>query len=430
MKFINFPEISTKTEGMEDVRIPRMIKIRQLYDKYRIKNIPRQIHEQMRNNLSERERYFGKKICITAGSRGIPDLDIIIKTVIDQLIEWGAEPFIVPAMGSHGGATAEGQSEILATYNITEKSMGVPIRSSMDVTQVGILKDNTPVFCDKHACNSDGIVVLNKIKPHTDFRARNESGLAKMMAIGLGKHIGASQFHMKGFASFAERIPEVCNVLLEKVPIAFGVGVVQNAYDEISCIEIMEKDHILKKDAKLLEVAKTSIPHFKFKDIDVLIIDEIGKNISGNGADPNITGRSNNPGFENILNLKRLFIRSLNKETHHNGCGLNLADITTRRCLNSVDFETTWINCITGTMPEGGRIPMYQENDRDALMLAIRTCNGIDFKNADVVRIKDTLSMEYIQVSESYHEACKNNPDIEILSEPFEIEFDEEGFMK
>jgi hypothetical protein len=300
----------------------------------------------------------------------------------------------------------------------------------MEVIQVGNLKDGTAVFCDKNACCSDGIVILNKVKPHTDFRARHESGLAKMMAIGLAKHTGASQFHMKGFASFAERIPEVCGVLLKNVPIAFGVGIVQNAYDKISSIEVMDKDKILEKDAELLEVAKAGIANFKFKDIDVLIIDEIGKNISGNGADPNITGRSNSPGFENILNLKKLFIRSLNEETHHNGCGLNLADITTRRCLNNIDFETTWINCITATMLEGGKIPMYQENDRDALMLAIRTCNNIDLKNAKVVRIKDTLSMEYIEVSEGYYQECENNLAIEILSEPFEIQFDEEGFMK
>lgn len=430
MKFIDFPQITMKIEGMENLRIPRMIKIRQIYDKSRINDIPGRIRGQMKENLTDKEWYLGKKICVTVGSRGIPDLDIIVKTVIDQLKEWDAEPFIIPSMGSHGGASPEGQMEILAGYNITEQSMGAPVLSSMEVIQVGKLNDGTPVFCDKYACNSDGIVILNKIKPHTDFRARHESGLAKMMAIGLANHMGASQFHMMGFASFAERIPEVAELLLNKVPIAFGLGVVQNAYDEISCIEIMEKDNILDKDAELLEIAKASIANFKFNDIDVLIVDEIGKNISGNGSDPNVTGRSNSPGFESILNLKKLFIRSLNKETHHNGCGINLADVTTRRCLNSVDFETTWTNCVTATMLVGGKIPMYQENDKEALKLAIRTCNNIDFSNPRIVRIKDTLSMENILVSESYHQECQANPDIEILSEPFEIDFDEQGFMK
>lgn len=429
MKFINFPRIDIKVEGMEAVRIPRMFKIKQIYDKSRIEDIPGWIRGQMNKNLADKERFRGKKICITVGSRGIPHLDTIIRTIVDQLKEWGALPFIIPAMGSHGGATAEGQLEMIATYNITEESMGVPVYSSMEVVQVGALKDGTPVYCDKYAYNSDGIVVLNKVKPHTDFRARHESGLAKMMAIGLGNHAGASLFHLKGFSTFAERIPQACEVFLQNVPVAFGVGIVQNAYDEVSRIEVMEKDLIMEKDAELLEIAKASIAKFKFKDIDVLIIDEIGKNISGNGADPNITGRSNSPGFEDVLNLKKLFIRGLSAETHHNGCGTNQADITTRRCLNSIDFETSWINCVTATMLSGGKIPMYCENDRDALMLAIRTCNNIDFQNPRVVRIKNTLSMEYIQVSEAYYEECKRHPEIEILSEPFEIKFDDDGFM-
>ena len=429
MKFIEFPKIDIKVEGMEEVRIPRMMKIKQSYDKRKIEDIPAHIRKQLDENIGNHEQYAGKRICVTAGSRGIPDLDIIIRTVVDVLKEWGANPFIIPAMGSHGGATAEGQVEMLATYNITEESMGVPICSSMDVVQVGVLPDGTPVFCDKYAAESDGIVVLNKVKPHTDVRGKHESGIAKMMAIGMGKHVGASQFHMKGFASFPTRIPQVCDVFLANLPIAFGCGIVQNAYDEISYIEFMEKEHILEKDAELLEIAKASIANFKMKDIDVLIIDEIGKNISGNGQDPNVTGRSNSPGFGDILNLKKLFIRSLNEETHHNGCGINAADMTTRRCLNSIDFETTWINVVTSTMLVGGKIPMYQENDYDALRMCIRTCNGIDLSNPKVVRIKDTLSMEYIEVSENYYDECVNNPDIEILSEPYEIEFDEEGFM-
>ncbi|MDR0310563.1 MAG: nickel-dependent lactate racemase [Acidobacteriota bacterium] len=429
MQFIEFPKIDFKIEGMEDVKIPKMFRIRQRYDKTRIIDIASHIRRRMEENLSDREQFKGRKLCITAGSRGIPNLDVIIKTIVDILKEWGAEPFIIPAMGSHGGATAEGQLEILATCNITEESMGVPIKSSMDVVQIGNLPDGTPLFCDKYAAGSDGIILLNKVKPHTDFRAKHESGLAKMLAIGIAKHAGASQFHMKGVSTFAERIPQVCRVFLDKLPVAFGVGIVQNAYDKISRIEIMEKDRILVKDAELQRVAKASVANFKFRDIDVLIIDEIGKNISGNGADPNVTGRSMAPGFEGMLNLKKLFIRGLNKETHHNACGISLADVTTRRCLNSVDFESTWINVVTSTMLAGGKIPMYRETDRDAVMLAIRTCNDIDFNNPRVVRIKDTLSMEYIEVSEAYLDECAAHPEIEIVSEPHKLEFDADGFM-
>ena len=245
MQFIKFPKIDVKIEGMESIRIPKMLRIKQIYDDSQITDIPNHIRAQMEGNLSNHERFQGKRLCITVGSRGIPDLDIMVRTVIDVLKEWGAEPFIVPAMGSHGGATAKGQQELIASYNITEATMGVPIKSSMDVVQIGALPDGTPLFCDKHAAESDGIVILNKVKPHTDFRAKHESGLAKMLAIGLAKHVGASQFHMKGIPTFAERIPQVCEVFLKNLPIAFGVGIVQNAYDKISYIEVMESGQIL-----------------------------------------------------------------------------------------------------------------------------------------------------------------------------------------
>ena len=430
LQFIEFPKVELKIEGMDDIRIPRFVRIKQIYDKTRITDVKLHICKQMERNISDPESFRGKKLCITVGSRGIPELDIIVSTVISVLKKWGAHPYIIPAMGSHGGATAEGQREFIAAYGITEDTMGVPIVSSMDVIQIGALPDGTPVFCDKSAAESDGVVVLNKVKPHTDFRAKHESGLVKMLAIGLANHVGASQFHMRGFASFPERIPQVCQVFLDNIPIAFGVGIVQNAYDEVSHIEVIEKQYILEKDAELQRIAKKSLADFKLQDMDVLIIDEIGKNISGNGADPNITGRGSSPGFEDILNLQKLFIRGLTKETHHCGCGISVADITTRRCLNDIDFESTWVNVITATMLAGGKIPMYMENDRDALMLAIRSCNNIDFKNPRIVRIKNTLSMECIDVSEAYLDECKLHPEIEVISEPYDLEFDADGFLE
>ncbi len=429
MQFIEFPPMNPKIEGLDQVTIPRMVKIKQLYDPSRIEDIAGWVRHELQTKLADKEQYRGKRLAITVGSRGIPSLDVIVRTVVDVLKEWGAKPFIVPAMGSHGGATAEGQREMIATYNITEESMGCPILSSMDVVQLSTLADGTPVYCDKNAAASDGIVVLNKVKPHTDFRGKHESGLAKMMAIGLAKHKGASMFHEMGFSTFAERIPQVCEEFLKHAPVAFGLGIVQNAYDDISNIEVCEKEDILETDARLLEIAKAKMATFKMRDIDVLVIDEIGKNISGNGADPNITGRSNSQGFEDILNLKKLFIRGLTEETHHNGCGIAAADITTRRCLNNIDFETTWINVITSTMLNGGRIPMYLENDKQALTLAIRTCNGIDFNRARVVHILDTLHMETIEVSEAYLDELAGNPEVEILGDPQPMEFDEEGFL-
>ena len=429
MQFIDFPPMNVKVEGLDRVRIPRMVKARQIFDSARIDDVSGHIRLQMEANLSDKQRFSGKRLAITVGSRGIPSLDAMVRTVVEVLQEWGAQPFIVPAMGSHGGATAEGQLEMLATYNVTEASMGCPILSSMDVVQISTLPDGTPVYCDKNAAAADGIVILNKVKPHTDFRAKHESGLAKMMAIGLAKHKGAAMFHEMGFATFAERIPQVCDEFLAHLPIAFGVGIVQNAYDDISDIEVMEADRLLEKDAELLEIAKAKMARFLVPGIDVLMIDEIGKNISGNGADPNITGRSNSAGFDDILDCKKLFIRGLTEETHHNGCGIAHADITTRRCLNDIDFETTWINVVTATMLNGGKIPMYMENDYDALRLAIRTCNGIDFAKPRIVHVLDTLHLDEIALSETYLDVVAGIPEIELISDPYELEFDGEGFL-
>ncbi|MBP3867042.1 MAG: DUF2088 domain-containing protein [Eggerthellaceae bacterium] len=429
MQFIDFPPMNVKVEGLDRVRIPRMVKARQIFDSARIDDVSGHIRLQMEANLSDKQRFSGKRLAITVGSRGILSLDAMVRTVVEVLQEWGAQPFIVPAMGSHGGATAEGQLEMLATYNVTEASMGCPILSSMDVVQISTLPDGTPVYCDKNAAAADGIVILNKVKPHTDFRAKHESGLAKMMAIGLAKHKGAAMFHEMGFATFAERIPQVCDEFLAHLPIAFGVGIVQNAYDDISDIEVMEADRLLEKDAELLEIAKAKMARFLVPGIDVLMIDEIGKNISGNGADPNITGRSNSAGFDDILDCKKLFIRGLTEETHHNGCGIAHADITTRRCLNDIDFETTWINVVTATMLNGGKIPMYMENDYDALRLAIRTCNGIDFAKPRIVHVLDTLHLDEIALSETYLDVVAGIPEIELISDPYELEFDGEGFL-
>lgn len=432
MQFIEFPKMDVKVEGMEQVAIPKMVKIHQNFDDQKIDDIAGWIRKEMAATFKTPEQFKGKRLCITAGSRGIPHLDVIIRTIIDVLKEWGADPFIIPAMGSHGGGTAEGQKEMIAGFGITEEAMGVPILSSMEVEQIGQLEDGTPVYCDKYALHSDGIVVLNKVKPHTDFRGKHESGIAKMMAIGIAKHKGASNFHMKGFPTFAERIPQVCNVFVQKAPIAMGVGIVENAFGEICNIGFCEKERILDLDAELLVEAKNRMAKFRLPVIDVLIIDRIGKNISGNGHDPNITGRSVSTDLPIDTKIQKIFIRGLTEETHHNGCGVSAADVTTRRVLNDIDWATSWVNVITSTYTRGGQIPVYTETDYQAIMLAIRTCVGADFKfeNVKVAHIKDTKHMSEIEVSVTCLPDIKDNPDVQVLSEPFELEFDEEGFLK
>lgn len=431
MTFIDFPEINFPIQGIDEVPVPRMVRIRQKFENDRIKEPT----DYLRGEL-QRQNYANvvrdKRIAITVGSRGIPNNAGMVRTLCNQLKAWGAFPFVVPAMGSHGSGSVEGNLEILTSYGITEENLGVPIMAGMDVVQVGSIDDaaNTPVYCDRYAAEADGIVIYNKVKPHTDFKGEHESGLLKMIAIGLAKHVGCSWFHKQGFDTFAERIPMVARVFLEKMPVVFGVGVVQNAYDEISDIMIFPREKIIEGDAEMLCIAKRRFPRFKFDNIDLLIIDRIGKNISGEGADPNVTGRGFMPYFDDDFHAKKLMIRGLTEQSHHNACGLGLADITTRSCLNSVDWASTWINLTTNTMLNGAKIPMYQNSDYDAIRTAIRTCTKIDYAKARVVRILDTLSLNEFEVSESMLTELRDREDIDIISEPYGLQFDSNGNME
>ncbi|MCI1966041.1 MAG: nickel-dependent lactate racemase [Oscillospiraceae bacterium] len=414
---------------MDAVPIPKMVKIHQAYDPQKIDDIKAHLLNELNTKVQDKGRFKGKRICITAGSRGIPGLDVMLRTMCDTLKEWGADPFIIPSMGSHGGGTAAGQLEMLEGYNVTEKSMGVPVIASMDVVQYDEL-DGIPLYCDKHAFESDGIVIFNKVKPHTDFRADHESGLAKMIAIGIAKHKGAAMFHSFGFERFGELIPPVAEKFLEKCPFAFGVGVVQNAYDDICNIEVCNKDNFMETDAKLLKISKEKIAKFLFDDIDVLVIDEIGKNISGNGHDPNVTGRNITHTFgKSTLNLRKLFVRGLTPEAHHNGCGLGSCDVTTRRCLNDVDWEVTWTNVLTTGIMDACMIPLYVNTDKEAVKMCIRTLHNTTPDKARVVHIKNTLCLEEIEVSEPLYESIKDMPGISFISGPVPMQFNKDGMM-
>jgi hypothetical protein len=423
--FINFPEIHAIVQGMETVPIPKMVTVRQQYDESRVEDVEGTLRAGM-EALPSHDWYKGKKIAITVGSRGIPSLPEMVRTMCNTLREWGAEPFVIPAMGSHGGGTAEGQLEMLAGFGITEENIGAPIKASMDVVQYGEL-NGIPLYCDKIAYESDGIVIFNKVKPHTDFRGPHESGLLKMIAIGIAKHKGAAMFHGFGFERFAELIPPVGEIFLEKCPVVFGVGVVQNAYDDICNIEVCTPDKMVETDARLLEIAKARIAKFLFHDIDVLIIDEIGKNISGNGHDPNVTGRNLGGTFKQELNLTKLFVRGLTWEAHHNGCGLSCCDIVTRDVLNDVDWDITWTNGLTTGIMTAGQIPIYANTDKEAVQMCIKTLHNIDYAKAKVVHIKNTLCMSTIEVSEALYEEIKDLPGISYVSGPKQMEFTEDG---
>ena len=323
----------------------------------------------------------------------------------------------------HQGIARAGAERALSLIHIS-------ILSSMEVVKYGTLPNGLPLYCDKLAFESDGIVLLHKVKPHTDFQSNHESGLVKMIGIGLGKHKGATALHSQGFAEFGSFLNMAAEQFMLKAPVAFGVGIVQNAYDELRTIRVIPREQILEADEQLLQEARQQIAGFKFDDIDVLIIDQIGKNISGYGFDPNVIGRSNSKcyGFKDPVQIKRLFVRGLTPQSHHNGSGLADVDITTRRCLNDVDWAETWTNLITCTEIQGAKIPMYMNNDRDALLVALRCCGGTPRPHR-VVRIRDTLSLYEIQVSEALYDSIKDQPDIEYVCGPVDLCFDGEGFL-
>lgn len=431
MRFIDFPEMDFVIQGLDMVAIPPMYKMKQIYDSNKIDDPAAYIKKMMADYQGiDKGALKGKKIAVTVGSRGIPFLPEMVRAILDTMKEWGAEPFIVPAMGSHGGATAEGQLEVLESLGITEESMGVKIPSSMEVVEVGRLSNGAPVYVDKIATEADGIVLFNKVKPHTEFRGKHESGLFKMVAIGLGNHKGASMFHAQGYKNIPTLLPELGQVFLDNCKFVFGIGVLQNAYDDICTIKMCDKSNIFQVDAEMQEEAKAKIPNFKFKDIDLLIIDEIGKNISGSGMDPNVVGRNMAQTFVDDTGIRYIMVRGVTEESHHSGVGIGLADMSTRRCLNSIDWDATWTNVVTATvLGGGGGIPTYRNNDKDAIYTSIKCCSGIDMKRPRIVRIKNTLETANIEVSEPLYEELKSHPEIEYVEGPYELKFDDEGFI-
>ena len=337
----------------------------------------------------------------------------------------------MPAMGSHGGGDVEGQTAVLASYGITEDAMGVPIKSSLEVVELGRIVLDVPVYCDKLAHAADYVVVCNRVKPHTDYRATHESGLIKMLAIGLGKHAGATALHFHGFSKFAELVPAAGKVILENTNILFGVALVENAEEDLRHVELVAPGAFFTRDAELLQDATLGIPRLLFDVIDVLIIDQIGKDISGAGLDPNVTGRtaSGEPGFDNGPPIGRIVVRDLTEKTEGNATGIGVADVITQRVVGKMDWTKVYVNIVTAGVLDGGKLPIVADSDRDAIGIAIRGCPGIVSDQARIVRIKNTLELTTVWASEGLLAGVESNPKQEILSESFELTFDDNGAL-
>ena len=418
---------------LKDTKIPKMFRARQIFNKEKIE--VDKIKEFVFNELSKDE--FSNliqpnmNIAITAGSRGIRNVDIITKSIVDFVKLKGANPFIVPAMGSHGGACAEGQLEVLASYNITSETMGCEIRSSMEVVELGYSELGRKVSIDKNAYESDGIIVSCRLKPHNAFRGNYESGPCKMMTAGLGKQAGAEVVHGDGMGKISENIPTMAKVVIEKAPILFAIPCIENAYDETCHIEAILAKDIMKREPELLKYAFSKIPKLIVEECDVLVVDEIGKNYSGTGVDPNITGTFSTEYASGGIKVQRTCMLDLSEESHGNALGVGLSNAITKRIFDKMDLEKMYPNCITSTVLASARIPCIVANDKEAIQICIRTCTGIDKSKVRVVRISNSLHIEYIMLSESYYEDVINGKYIglEAIDSPKELQFDEYGSL-
>ena len=392
-------------ELVSSQELPKMFKVRQTFPRPRIE--PEDIPGIIRGYLSE-EAFASKvrpgmRIAITAGSRGIANVALVTKTIADYVKSRGAEPFVVPAMGSHGGATAEGQKEVLESYGITESYLGCPILSSMEVKKIGVNEEGMDVFIDKYAAEADGIIVSCRIKPHTEV------------------------CHEAGFKNMAKYVPMFGKAIIENAPVLFAVAVIENAFDETCKIAAVRAEDIVEKEPPLLKEAFTYMPRILVDSCDVLVVDQIGKNFSGDGMDPNITGTFCTPYASGGINAQRVCVLDLSPETHGNGIGLGYSSATTKRVFDQLDLASMYPNAITCTVLGGVRIPIVMESDKEAIQVCVRTCNEIDKKNPRIVRIPNSLHLEHIMLSEAYYIEVRNHPGITIESEPEYLPFDEDG---
>lgn len=414
-----------------NIPLPKVYRIRQNFQSSRIEDVPEAVLSELPKINLDKVVKPGESVAITVGSRGIANIASIIKSTIDYLKSIDAVPFIVPAMGSHGGGTAEGQAQVIAAYGITAETMGVEIRSSMETVIVDTTSHGIPVHFDKHAYEADHVLICGRVKPHTRFVGDIESGLHKMMLIGLGKHEGAKIYHRAiEDLSFEEIIKAVASSILKKCSVIGGLAIVENAYDETALIEAVLPEQFYERETELLNIARESLPRLPFEKTDLLIVDRIGKNISGSGMDACVIGRKFNDHAateRDNVSAKRIMIRGLTEETHGNACGIGLAEFTNQRTVDSVDWKITRINANTGSHPTAAMVPLAYETDREAIEAALQTIGLVPPETSRIVQIYDTLELSEVIVSEPYLEEINARDDLEIISGPFELPFDAQG---
>lgn len=428
----DFEDFSAIEKLLSDTEIPEMFKVRQKFSRDKIEDVAGEVRKQIRSKGLEKLITPGMRIAVTGSSRGIANMNVILRETVAFLKEQGAEPFIIPAMGSHGGATAKGQMAVLEGYGITEEFCGCPIKSSMEVVCIGEVEDlgkKLPVYVDKYAYEADGIVAVNRIKPHSAFRGPYESGIMKMLCIGLGKQIGADSMHNDGFKYFKTRIPLFGNYVRTHTNVLFGVATIENAFDETNKIVVMTNEEIPEKEPEYLKYAASLMPRIMVDETDVLIVREIGKNFSGSGMDPNITGTWSTPYGSGGIKKQRTVVLDLTDASHGNCMGIGQADTTTLRFYEKINFMETYPNALTSTVFIPIKMAMVLRDDEMAIKGAIKTCNEINNKNPRVVLIRNTLDVEEIYLSKAYLDEIQEISNIEVIEPCRKLPFDENGNM-
>lgn len=368
----------------------------------------------------------GQRIAVGVGSRGIARLPEIVAGLVAELRALGADPFIIPTMGSHGGATAPGQREVLEHLGVTEERVGAPIHAQMETEEIGRAPDGTAVRLDRLALAADSIVFVGRVKPHTAFRGPYESGLAKMIAIGIGKQSGAAACHAQGFSQMHRLVPALAEIAIARAPIRFGLAVLENAYDQPFKIQIVPADRILADEPALLLEAKAAMPRIPYPQLDVLVIDQLGKDISGDGADPNITGRYATPDASGGPEVNKQVVLDLTEATDGNANGIGMSDFITLRAARKMDFGRTYPNALTSTVARPVALPMVLPSDKLALQAAILTCNAVG-RPPRVLRIRNTLRMDEFWVSAALLDEVNADPAEAVIEEPAPVAFDQEG---
>ena len=398
-----------------NIKLPKMLKVRQKFENDVVEDVAARVSEIINEDKFCSLIHPGQKVAVAVGSRMINNIYVIIKQVITELKARGAEPYIVPAMGSHGGGTPEGCIGVLEDFGITEESVGVPIRAEMDVVKLGTSEEGVDVYTAKASYEADMTILVNRIKPHTEFTGRYESGICKMATIGLGKHVGCTSLHSGNTLNFDKIIPHAAKIVFDNSNIGFSIGIIENAYDQTKMIVGMTKDEILEKEPGYLEIAKASMPSIGIPEIDILVVEEIGKDISGFGMDPNIVGligpKKDEP---QIPKIGKVIVLRLSEKGQGNAVGIGLADLTTKELLDNINFENTYANSFAcggsfGYWTEF--IPLVMTDEREAIVGAIKMLGIKEPEKCKIVKIKNTLKLGEIQVSEALEDYIKSKPE-------------------